>query len=121
MYSHDLDDSFTEEIIQYFIKEFDDINNIKHYLKFIRDKNLVTMFPNVEIVSRIFLTLPITNASGERSFSTLNRTKTYLRNSVGQEILTNLAVLSINSDITNQVDFQETICEFAKKKSRKRI
>lgn len=123
LYPQDLDESFMEEMVQfkYFIKDFDQVSNVKDSLKFIREKNLVTMFPNIEIAARIFLTLPITNASGERSFSTLNRTKTHLRNSVGQEILSNLAILSINSDITTRVDFHKIISEFANKKSRKRI
>lgn len=38
-------------------------------------------FPNVVIALRILLTIPITVASGERSFSTLKLIKNYLRSS----------------------------------------
>lgn len=61
-------------------------------LVFIREKHIITMFPNVEIALRIVLTLLILNAPGERSFSTLKRTKACLRNTISQE------GLSINHD-----------------------
>lgn len=35
------------------------------------------MFPNVEIALRIFLSMMVTNCSGERSFSKLKRIKKY--------------------------------------------
>lgn len=44
------------------------------YESLIRD-NLASVFPNVEIALRIFLTLMITNCSTERSFSKLKRIK----------------------------------------------
>lgn len=48
--------------------------------------SLVETCPNVEIALRIFLTLPVTVASCERSFSKLKLIKTYLRSSMGQQI-----------------------------------
>ena len=43
---------------------------------------MASTFPNVAIILQIFLTIPASNASGERSFSVLKRVKTYLRNSM---------------------------------------
>lgn len=122
-YSNDLDECFGEECIEfkYFVENIENIVNVRDMLIFIREKHVITMFPNVEIALRIFLTLPITNASGERSFSTLKRTKTYLRNAISQEGLNNLSVLSINHDLTSALDFTDIINSFASKKSRKRI
>lgn len=122
-YSNDLDECFAEECIEfkYFVENIENIVNVRDMLVFIREKHVITMFPNVEIALRIFLTLPITNASGERSFSTLKRTKTYLRNAISQEGLNNLSVLSINHDLTSALDFTDIINSFASKKSRKRI
>lgn len=96
IYYEDLDESFAEECVQfkYFTENFDEVKNIKELLSFIRDKNVITMFPNIEIAARILLSLPITNATGERSFLTLKRTKNHLRNSVSQEGITNLALTS---------------------------
>ncbi|KAJ3661542.1 hypothetical protein Zmor_005933 [Zophobas morio] len=40
-------------------------------LKIIHDYGLVQSYPNLEVALRIFLTLPVTVASGEKSFSKL--------------------------------------------------
>lgn len=45
------------------------------------DKNI---FPNVHYLLKILCTLPVSTATPERTFSTLKRLKTYLRNSMGQ-------------------------------------
>ena len=52
-----------------------------------------TAFPIVFIALRIYLTMPVTVASGERSFSKLKLIKTYLRSTISQEKLNNLAML----------------------------
>jgi hypothetical protein len=62
-------------------------------------------FPNVETILKIYLTIPISNASGERSFSVLTRVKNYLRNSMGQIRLENFAILCIESTNTNNFDY----------------
>ena len=51
--------------------------------------------PNIAIALRILLTLPITVASGERSFSKLKIIKNYLRSTMTQERLSGLATLAI--------------------------
>nr|XP_022914668.1 uncharacterized protein LOC111425118 [Onthophagus taurus] len=62
-------------------------------------------YPNTFIAYRILLTIPVTVASAERSFSRLKLTKTYLRSSMSQERLTSLATLSIEADTTAKVNF----------------
>ena len=54
---------------------------------------------------RIFLTAAATIASAERSFSKLKLMKSYLRSIMGQDHVTNLARLSIESEIAKQIDF----------------
>ncbi len=63
--------------------------------------------------------MPVTVASGERSFSKLKLTKTYLRSTMLQKRLTNSAILSIENEITKNIDFEDVIEDFASKKSRK--
>ncbi len=55
--------------------------------------------PNLNTIFRILLTMPVSTATAERSFSTLRRLKTWLRNRMGQERLTNLALLHIHQNI----------------------
>ena len=52
-------------------------------------------FPNTTIAYRILLTIPVTVASAERSFSKLKLIKTYLRSTMSQERLNGLAMISI--------------------------
>ena len=66
-------------------------------------------FPNVFIALRIYLTMPITVASGERSFSKQKLIKTYLRSKVSQESLNSLSMLSIESEIAKAIDFENIL------------
>lgn len=88
-------------------------------LNFIKDRNLKELYPNVWIALRILLTIPVTVASGERSFSKLKLIKTYLRSTISQSRLTNLATLSIENEIAENIDFDNLIKEFADRKARK--
>jgi hypothetical protein len=56
-------------------------------------------FPNASIAYRILLTIPVTVASAERSFSKLKLIKTYLRSTMLQERLNGLAILSIKKEM----------------------
>ena len=88
-------------------------------LQLIQDCNLKESYPNVEIIFRIFLTMPVTVATCERSFSKLKLIKNYLRSTMGQERLSNLAILSIENEVSGEIDFEDVIDEFAAMKSRK--
>ena len=89
-------------------------------ISLIRERHLQSVFPNVDIALRIYLTLPVSNASGERSFSKLGIIKHRLRTSMCEDRLNNLTLMSIEHDILRQLDFEELIDEFALRKSRKR-
>ncbi|XP_008178653.1 52 kDa repressor of the inhibitor of the protein kinase-like [Acyrthosiphon pisum] len=75
------------------------------------------VYPIISKLLQIFITLPVSIATGERSFSTLRRLKTYLRNSSGQIRLNGLALLNIHHDIN--VDINDVLDELAKKSKRK--
>lgn len=73
-------------------------------------------FPNIHTILQICATLPVSVATAERSFSTLKRIKTYLRNSMGQIRLNGLALMSIHRDI--KIEINEVLNIF-KEKNRK--
>ncbi|XP_049293555.1 zinc finger MYM-type protein 1-like [Anopheles funestus] len=83
-------------------------------------KDMSCTFPNMETLLKIFLTIPISNASGERSFSVLKRVKNYLRNSMGESKLNSLAMLYIEQDLMDELDTEKIMEEFARKKSRRK-
>ncbi|XP_065683405.1 zinc finger MYM-type protein 1-like [Hydra vulgaris] len=82
-------------------------------------KGLHSIFPQVCVSLRIFLTLPVSTSEGERSFSKLAIIKDYLRSTMGQERLCYLMILSIESDLAINVNYEEVISNFAAKKARK--
>ena len=67
------------------------------------------------------MTLPISAADAERSFSNQKRTKNYLRSTMGQQRLNGLAMLSINSDIARTLNYQSIIEKFVALKMRRMI
>lgn len=96
-------------------------NIIKHIIDVINlivKKQLETVLPNTLIAYRILLTIPVSVASGERSFSKLKIIKNYLRNRTEQERLSNLAIISIEKDLANILDYNDVITDFANLKSR---
>ena len=56
---------------------------------------LLEAFPALQIA----LTIVVSTAERERSFSTLKRTKTYLRSTMSEQRLVDLAVLSIEKEL----------------------
>ena len=76
-------------------------------------------FPNVKALLCILTTLPVSTATAERSFSTLKRIKTYLRNSMGDSRLSGLALLSIHREI--EVNPAEVLDRFAKAPRRDKL
>ena len=68
----------------------------------------------------IFLSIPATNCSRERSFSTLKRVKNYLRASMGQYRLNALALLSIKAKLVQEIDFGDITDVFVRTKTRKK-
>ena len=95
------------------------IKDVKHLLQYITENSLKEIYPNIYIVIRILLTIPVSTASAERSFSKLKLIKNYLRNTMGQEKLSALTVLSIEADIASKLNYDTIIKEFSKAKSRK--
>ena len=87
--------------------------------RLILENNLETVFPNYVIALRIYLSLMISNCSGERSFSKLKLIKNQLRSCMTQKRLNSLVLLSIENDLLRSIDMSSIINEFALKKSRK--
>lgn len=94
--------------------------NLKMVYRHLTDNGLFTAFPNVEICLKIFLSIMVSNASAERSFSKLKIIKSELRNAMKQDRLSNLSLLSIENELLKELDFNDVIDDFASKKCRRK-
>ncbi|XP_058783350.1 uncharacterized protein LOC131658031 [Vicia villosa] len=77
-------------------------------------------YPNTIIAYRVLLTIPVTVASAERSFSKLKLLKSYLRSTMLQERLNGLALLAIENDLLENIQYEDLIEEFASKNARRK-
>ena len=93
-------------------KSIDILNFIKSY----REEG---GFQAVWVTYRILLTILVTVASAERSFSKLKLIKTYLRTTMSQERLNGLAMISIENGYLDKLNFDNLIEEFASKNARR--
>lgn len=114
------DDLFHEFPVVYSLIKQYGVSNALDVLNTIKKAGLENLVPNMVIAYRIFLTTPVSVASGERSFSKLKLIKDYLRNSTKQERLNGLAIISIEREIANSIDYEDIIEDFAHSKARKK-
>ncbi|XP_050876445.1 uncharacterized protein LOC127080158 [Lathyrus oleraceus] len=77
-------------------------------------------FSNTVIAYRILLTILVTVASAERSFSKLELLKTYLRSTMSQERLNGLTLIAIENDILEIIKYEDLVDDFASKSVRRK-
>ena len=73
-------------------------------------KNTAEFFPNLHAITRVFLTMPVSSAAVERSFSALRRLKTYMRSTMSDDRLTGLALMHTHKDL--QIDSNKVLEKF---------
>jgi len=122
-----------KELVEFYSNDIDSFDLVKSEIllwnRYLDDSNIKTknainilnncnsdLFPNVFKLLQILVTLPVTSCEAERSFSTLKRIKTYLRNSTSESRLNGLAALNIHYDI--DVKSEEVIQRLSNLKRR---
>lgn len=88
---------------------------------FLKDNKLEEAFSETIKILEILITIPMTTCEAERCFSTLKRIKTFLRNTMTEERLCALAMLSIEKDLIMEIpDFNDKVInKFAQQKDRR--
>ena len=81
---------------------------------------MASSYPDVVTSLLLFITLPVTVASAERSFLKLRLIKNYyLRGKMGQERLSALALLSTEAQRAEALDTDKLVDSFAEAKARR--
>ena len=125
--AHAHEDDLCEEILSFknviFKEELtnNEFQSVVDVLKYIHEYELASSYPNFVLAIIIFMTLPVTVASAERSFSKLKLIKTYLRSSIAQDRLDALAIISIEIEQSRNLNIDELIDQFAERKARQNI
>ena len=83
------------------------------------EESMAGTVPQFCRLAELCLTVPVTVASGERSFSGLRRIKDRLRSTMWDARLSDLAVMSMGADIMEALSVQQIIDEFGAVKKRK--
>lgn len=94
-------------------KQVTSIDNLCAALVENKSNNVVrSMFSEVEKMLHIYLTIPVTPSTSERSFSALRRLKTYLRSTMTQKRLNGVMLCSVNKDRLDLVDLKDVAIAF---------
>ena len=86
----------------------------------VENASLATTYPDVCTAYMMYMTVPLTVATAERSFSKLKLIKNFLRSFMSQERLSGLALLSIENERAKNLDFRKVIQQFASAKARRK-
>jgi hypothetical protein len=89
-------------------------------LQFVVSMDFLESVTNLCLALKLFLTICISVATCERNFSKLKIVKNYLRSMMSQMRLNGLAILSTENQLAMQINFNETISQFADVKARRK-
>jgi hypothetical protein len=120
----DLESSFANELIHFKLyckNKSIEKDSPSKLLQHIRDHDLTSVFPNIDISYRLFNCMPVTNCSAERSFSCLKRIENCLRSATLETRLNSLMLLNIEAEILTALNFDDLIDTFAQQKARKKV
>ena len=78
------------------------------------------MLSSVHLLLRLYMTIPITSATSERSFSALRRLLTYLWSSMSEQRLNNCLLLHVHKEITDSLDHTLIAKEFIEANDERR-
>ena len=82
---------------------------------------LKTVFSTTVSILQIILTIAVSATSCEYLFASLKHVKTWLRTTIKEERLVDLATLSIERDLSQKLSFDEVVSDFASRNNRRII
>ena len=110
-------------ILSKYVAEVDpqlkEVTSIATVMDIIKKGKLLKVFSELHILLRLYLTIPLSNATAERSFSALRRVKTYLRSRLTQEHLNHYLILHCHKELTDSIDLTVIRNNFVKVNERR--
>ena len=95
-----------------------DVVDTKNYLQQLSPAEKA-LLSQVILVMKLIFVMPATNASSERSFSAMQRVKSYLRSTMTQERLNHLMILHVHKELTYGLILTNIANEFVSKSERR--
>lgn len=80
-----------------------------------------TMLCEVNRLLQIYLTVPLTSATAERTFSTLRRLKSYLRSTMTQKRLNHILLLHTHQQRTDELSLLAIAQDFVTRNNRRKL
>lgn len=97
-----------------------EVHKICDVLNFLEIGEMSGIFSNLANLYRIYNVLPVSSASAERSFSRLKQIKSYTRSTMDEIRLSDLSLLNIEKELSENLDFNSVVDIFAKMKNRRK-
>lgn len=80
---------------------------------------LQNIYPDVYLAIRIMMTMSVNTAFAKKLFSKLKIIKNYLRNTMKQNRLSTLGILSIDAELPSNINYKSLLELFSNAKSRR--
>ena len=96
------------------------VHKICDVLHFLEIREMSGIFSNLAKLYRIYNVLTVSSASAERSFSRLKQIKSYTRSTMDDIRLSDLSLLNIEKEFSENLDFNSVVDTFAKMKNRRK-
>ena len=109
-------DEFIDEIDRWKIRWQQNIDKPERLIAVLNATN-VDLYPSIHRILTILLTMPVSSATSERSFSAMRRIKSYLRSTMGDERLSSLSLMHVHRQIPVEID--KVLSEFINRKNRR--
>lgn len=100
------------------VKKVTSIDTICQYLS--EGTTTKLLLSEIDVLLRIYLTIPVTTATPERSFSSLRRIKTYLRGTMSQERLNHCMVCYVHKNVVREQNLIAIAKLFVNSNSRRK-
>ena len=98
------------------------VSNLRTLCEILNDvPSSKSMLREVFHLLRILLTIPVTTATAERTFSCLRRLKTFLRSTLSQPRLNHVILLHIHKDKTDNMDVVQIAKECISVNDRRKL